>query len=77
MVDHDLYWRWDNDPGQPVEHLTWSVDSNGDLAFTPAPGAVEGWTFAKPLVRDQCPELTTALATRRGWHGCGDSIPPQ
>ena len=49
VVDHDLYWRWDNDPGDPVEHLTWSVDSRGDLTFEPAPGGEEGWTFAKPL----------------------------
>ena len=47
----DLYWRWDRDPGQPVEHLTWSVANNGDVTFAPAPGTPEGWTFGLPLIR--------------------------
>jgi TRAP-type C4-dicarboxylate transport system substrate-binding protein len=48
---HDVYWRWDRDPGQPVERLTWSVATNGDLTFAPAPGTAEGWVFGLPLVR--------------------------
>jgi TRAP-type C4-dicarboxylate transport system substrate-binding protein len=51
VKDHDLYWSWDGEPGQPVEHLTWSVAANGDLTFAPAPGTPEGWTFGLPLVR--------------------------
>ena len=47
----DLYWRWDRDPGQPVEHLTWSVADNGDLTFAPGPGVPAGWTFGLPLIR--------------------------
>jgi TRAP-type C4-dicarboxylate transport system substrate-binding protein len=48
---HDLNWRWDREPGQPVERLTWSVATNGDLTFAPAPGTSEGWTFGLPLIR--------------------------
>ena len=46
----DLFWVWD-DPGHPVEHLTWSAATNGDLSFTPAPGTPAGWTFGLPLRR--------------------------
>jgi TRAP-type C4-dicarboxylate transport system substrate-binding protein len=48
---HDLNWMWASDVGQPVERLTWSVATNGDLTFAPAPGTAEGWTFGLPLVR--------------------------
>ena len=47
----DLYWRWDRDPGQPVEHLTWLAATNGDLSFAPAPGTPAGWVFGLPLAR--------------------------
>ena len=48
---HDLNWMWESEPGQPVERLTWSVASNGDLTFATALGTAEGWTFGLPLVR--------------------------
>ena len=47
----ELYWRWDNDPGKPIDHLTWSAGSNGDLTFTGVDQISEGWTFGLPLVR--------------------------
>ena len=47
----DLYWRWDEDAGQPIEHLTWSAAPNGDLTFTAAPGGTPGWTFGLSLIR--------------------------
>lgn len=46
----DLYWRWDNDPGRPIDHLTWSVAPNGDLTFAATPESPEGWTFGLPLL---------------------------
>lgn len=48
---HDLSWRWDPDPGQPVERLSWSANQRGDLTITPGPGSVDGWTFGLPLIR--------------------------
>ena len=51
VAGRDLFWRWDSDPGQPVEHLTWEIDRRGDLILAPAPGTTEFWTFAIPLAR--------------------------
>ncbi len=51
VKDQDLNWMWANDPGQPVERLTWSVATNGDLTFAPGPGTAVGWTFGLPLIR--------------------------
>jgi TRAP-type C4-dicarboxylate transport system substrate-binding protein len=51
VKDHDLFWVWKDDPGQPVEHLTWAAAINGDLSFAPALGTPTGWTFGLPLVR--------------------------
>ena len=51
MKGSDLYWRWDNDPGKPIDHLTWSVAPNGDLTFAATRESPEGWTFGLPLIR--------------------------
>jgi len=47
----ELYWRWDNDPGKPIDHLTWSVAPNGDVTFAAVGEISEGWTFGLPLIR--------------------------
>ena len=47
----DLYWRWDNDPGAPIDHLAWSVAPDGDLTFAAVGESSEGWTFGLPLIR--------------------------
>ena len=51
VKDDELYWRWDRDPGAPIDHLTWSAAPNGDLTFTAKDESSEGWTFGKPLIR--------------------------
>lgn len=47
---NELYWRWDNDAGAPIDHLTWSAAPNGDLTFTTDTFIDEGWNFGLPLI---------------------------
>ncbi len=52
VVGNEIYWRWDNDPGQPVSRHMWSVDANGTLTFVPStPSDAVDWALGLPLVR--------------------------
>lgn len=51
VIGSDVFWRWDEEGPQAIEHLTWSVAPNGDLMFVATPESPDDWAHGLPFIR--------------------------